>query len=420
MVNQGELIAQLSKALSQIADALPRIEIKNLLYPTEMMKSAVATLYAYIIKFCQRAVGWYTEGKLKHVLTSITRPSALRFKDIVEEIAECSRRVDNLAVASAQAEQRDMHLLLQRVERMMIGQGEPFINFLNLSLICLTANQSINLESHLDTNRRVCEIQFSQILTFTASTTLLDPEESFRYSIAMSNRRRSRRINDSDPIWKSPKMQAWASARGSSLTMIKGNSATRHQAKDFAADMVHLLRTTNTPTVWVLNTSRETSSTAPTTIDVLKQITLQVLKINSTLLDERSLSLNAARFQSACSESDWFNLLSSALTGLPLIYIVIDIDTVTSTLPYKFCWLAAFYRLFEDLSTRGIFTPIKVILISYGAVPLVFSGVSSEKMDECIINIAKKPSSRRFARVAVRKRGVGALRPLLVDTIASA
>ena len=121
MVNQEELIAQLSKALAQIADALPRIEIKNLLFPTEMMKGAVATLYAYIIKFCQRAISWYTEGRLKHILTSLTRPSALRFKDLVEEIAECSRRVDNLAVTSAQAEQRDMHLLLQRVERMIIG-----------------------------------------------------------------------------------------------------------------------------------------------------------------------------------------------------------------------------------------------------------------------------------------------------------
>ena len=121
MINQEELIAQLSKALSQIADTLPHVEIRNLLFPTEMMKGAVATLYAYIIKFCQRAIGWYTEGKLKHILTSITRPSALRFKDLVEEIAECSRRVDNLAVTSAQAEQRSVHLLLQKVEQMIIG-----------------------------------------------------------------------------------------------------------------------------------------------------------------------------------------------------------------------------------------------------------------------------------------------------------
>lgn len=200
--------------------------------------------------------------------------------------------------------------------------------------------------------------------------------------------------------------------------MIKGNFATRHEAKDFAADIVDLLRTMNIPTVWVLNPSHEASGAEPTTTDVLKQITLQILKINSTLLDERSLSLNAARFQSASSESDWFNLLGSALTGLPVIYIVIDVETVKCKLPNNFSWSAAFYRLFEDLSARGISTPIKVILISYGTGSRVSRGPSSEKLDECIINIEKKPRSRRFARAAIRKRGVEVLRPFLLHTTA--
>lgn len=85
-----------------------------MLYPTDEMKNAVAILYAHIIKFLQRAGAWFEQGKLKHVVSAITNPYAIRFKDIVEEIEMCARNVDQLAVSSSMAEQRDIHLEQQR------------------------------------------------------------------------------------------------------------------------------------------------------------------------------------------------------------------------------------------------------------------------------------------------------------------
>ena len=202
--------------------------------------------------------------------------------------------------------------------------------------------------------------------------------------------------------------------------MIRGNFATRHEAKDFAADIVGLLRKTSMPTAWVLNPSHEVTSAKPTAIDVLKQIVLQVLKMNWTLLDERSLSLNAAKFQSASSESDWFGLLGSALTGLPSLHVVIDTEIVKPRLPYDFSWPAAFRRLFEDLSARDIATPIKVILISYGSGLLASRRLLLDTVEDTIIRIGKRPPlTRRLTRTASRKRGVEVLRPLLVPTTAS-
>jgi hypothetical protein len=54
VINQEDLIAQLSKALTQIADALPRAALKLILYPTETMRNAVAVIYALMIKFLKR------------------------------------------------------------------------------------------------------------------------------------------------------------------------------------------------------------------------------------------------------------------------------------------------------------------------------------------------------------------------------
>lgn len=121
MINHEEMLATLAKAFAQIATVLPRVRIKLLLYPTEQIKLAVSTLYAQIIKFMQRAMNWYLEGKTKHLISSIFRPVELRFKDLLEEIESCSQSVDQLAVSAGQAEQRDMHILLLEIKRNVLG-----------------------------------------------------------------------------------------------------------------------------------------------------------------------------------------------------------------------------------------------------------------------------------------------------------
>ena len=119
MINHEESVVQLAKGLTVIAEALPRTELKGLLYPTANMKRSIELLYAHIIKFLIRAMKSYAQPGWKHAVTSITRPFALHFKDILDDIMECSRRIDQLAIAWAQAEQRDMHSLLQSMTEMM-------------------------------------------------------------------------------------------------------------------------------------------------------------------------------------------------------------------------------------------------------------------------------------------------------------
>lgn len=54
-----------------IGEVLPRAKLKLELYRTEAMLEAVARLYAQIMRFSQRAIKWYTNGKLKHVYHSV-------------------------------------------------------------------------------------------------------------------------------------------------------------------------------------------------------------------------------------------------------------------------------------------------------------------------------------------------------------
>jgi hypothetical protein len=110
MINYEELLIEFSKAIATIANVLPRTRILYELYPTEAIQTAVANVYAKIIEFVLETVKWYRKNRIQHVLAVVVSPYKLGFKNIVDEIAERSRAVDELANTAVMAEVRDVHL----------------------------------------------------------------------------------------------------------------------------------------------------------------------------------------------------------------------------------------------------------------------------------------------------------------------
>lgn len=110
-----ELLAEISKAIANLGDVLPRTELHSILYPTARMREAVALLYAKIIEFIVQAIKWCKKGKLRHAFTAIAHPFELKFKAITDEITLRSRRVDDLASAASKAEIRDLHLKIHNM-----------------------------------------------------------------------------------------------------------------------------------------------------------------------------------------------------------------------------------------------------------------------------------------------------------------
>ena len=79
------------------------------------MRLAVEKLYSCLLEFLATAYGWCKESKFEHFIHSITRPPELRYKDLLERVAECSRNIQNLAVSSSQAELRVMHSTIGKI-----------------------------------------------------------------------------------------------------------------------------------------------------------------------------------------------------------------------------------------------------------------------------------------------------------------
>lgn len=119
VLNHEELLSEISKAISNLADVLPRTELHSILYPTARMQEAVSLLYAKIMEFVVKAIKWCKKGKARHAIAAIAHPFELKFKNIIDEITRRSRGVDGLANAAVKAEIRDLHFTVHQMHKSM-------------------------------------------------------------------------------------------------------------------------------------------------------------------------------------------------------------------------------------------------------------------------------------------------------------
>lgn len=158
-----------------------------------------------------------------------------------------------------------------------------------------------------------------------------------------------------------------------SLIIARGTCLTRHETKDFATEMVALLRATKIPVIWTLSAKADSSSAWRSPIEVLKQLVLQILHLNQSLLNDESPALNAARFQNATKESEWFAILASVLSGLEKLYIVVDAEIMNREMASQISWTDAFNTMLEDLKALSCKTVVKIVLVSYSNSPYISS-----------------------------------------------
>jgi hypothetical protein len=147
VVNYEKLLKSIAKTFSRIADILPRADLHLRLYSTTYMLSDVAQIYASILLFVRRATEWYAKNRIQRSLSAVIRPFEISFKDIVDNIMACSRRVDERAGAAMKAELRDLHIEIMQMRdstngkwRLQSSMNPRFdfdTDFLSLSLLTI-------------------------------------------------------------------------------------------------------------------------------------------------------------------------------------------------------------------------------------------------------------------------------------------
>jgi hypothetical protein len=169
------------------------------------------------------------------------------------------------------------------------------------------------------------------------------------------------------------------------------------------------------PTLWILRTidqNEGSTSYQPSTVDLLKALVLQAIKLNCTLHNDYTISSRLQMYMSATTEAQWFALLASVLQGLPVVYLVIDIETLGSSLAEieaNFSWPTAFLNLFQELSARVIKTLVKVVLVSYGSP--VFARNAEKGTRDLVVQVGRLAKGSIALKGKVRSKISGAPLP---------
>ncbi|KAG8159841.1 hypothetical protein KVR01_010478 [Diaporthe batatas] len=424
VINHEKTVKGLAKALSEIADALPRVEIRSSLFPTDRMKAAVSNLSADILKFLTRAHKWFSEGSLKRTIHSFTQPFDLRYGDILEDIRRGSYLVKDLAACGQLFELRQVNrnvedirdsvLGISRIES-ALGAVKTRMDSLETSYVehleAIAKTTSLISSTTLDTNKQVTDLQFSQIMQSLEGPNLWTPQKALSYLLVNQKRSSQNKARQlSEGFWEFARMRRWARSNQSDISIVKGDFRSRHALKCFSVDVIEQLQLNRIPIIFAIGTSQEgAAAKSMSTKDVLKYLVRQVLDLRRTGQTEKSMSLNAAAFSGSPSEKEWFALLQNLLSGLSgNVYLVMDLELLNGHFETDsgFHWLSAFLDLFKSLGERGALLTIKVLLVSYS--PELPFDTSESRYSEFVVpaKTTKLKAQRRKGKVsAVRGRG---------------
>ncbi|PNP47071.1 hypothetical protein THARTR1_10576 [Trichoderma harzianum] len=376
VMNHQKLLSQLCAGLNGIAHVISRTQLITQLYPTQQIRQVIVAIYVHILKFLLRALRWYRESRMTHMLQAITRPTKLRYDDLLATISSLSDTMSKIALDSSHAEQRDMHACIaqimheQKLTRENITELITAVSDMKLSIV---TEQGITASARIEFRQRLSEVQLVQLLSRLSIAVLPDPIKAFQLLLFMSKKRQPKASIKGEAFWLDPRIQKWNKGKDSSLVIINGTWKTRFHLQSFCAKSIAILVDAKCPVIWALkafNVDKTAADQAQvSTIDLLKYIISQAVSVNKNIHTDAALVPRLMAHMDAKAEEDWINILASVLQGIPRLYIIIDVEVLGQNLGTltKDFWPAAFLKMFSELSARKIGTVVKVALISYGS-----------------------------------------------------
>ncbi|KAK1516998.1 uncharacterized protein CCOS01_12547 [Colletotrichum costaricense] len=332
VLNHEELLVEISKAVSRIALVLPRTELHSVLYPTPRMQDAVSQLYAKIIEFALTAIKWYKKGKLSHSFTAIIKPFSLGFKPIVEEIAERSKHVDELASAAVKAEIRDLHVNIHRQNKTILQLTE-MVSFMQQQQSLQTQSLLALKEEHKQMFR-ASQLEDIRTVSLLEDTAVAD--DSLAWCRSMRNRRRQKAPTQL-PLSELYKLKAWTSDPSSSLLLAEGQGV-KTSSLDFAADFLDTVLEQGYPVIWTLSsivTDVDDDSLKVSVSGIIRSLISQALALNDAVVSEGINPLTPKHFKSAVSISEWFDIFQRCMSSFQRLLIVLDMNAIESALEQR-------------------------------------------------------------------------------------
>ncbi|KAI0111208.1 hypothetical protein GGR51DRAFT_547370 [Nemania sp. FL0031] len=358
-------------ALCDIADAIPSVELSLALYSTTVMKHTVSLLYAHVIRFLVRALRYYEESSIMRAVHSITRPSALRYDDLIKLIRLDVEKVRRHAAISSQAEMRALHNSIIALHTQLKKETDR------------TQAERQDMQAKLATfggfmtqiRVSLTEVQLRQALSMISSECRIDHKSALQSAAQMSDapnfRQRSR--YNSTTFWNAPQLQAWNKSTASSAVLLRSTFHQRNQVRSFCTKIVEQL---------------------------LKD-KVAALSLDYSSHTDNSLSFEFTRYIGANTEDDYLNILGDLPQHLKRVYIIANSEAMSPSTAVQ-C-RAYLRRLSRKLSERNCQTILKVVTTSYG--PDKSSGDSMEDFVLSVDATRAHANHRRSRKRTKRRQG---------------
>lgn len=394
----------IATGLCEVADALPRTELALELYPTETMREAAVKLYTLILRFLTRALKWYEEGRLRHAMHAVFKPAALQYDDILAEIRQVSRSISDRAMASGQAEQRDMHNKLRNVESVATvefneiqsrqsethSKLESFEHHTssalariegqhNADVLALTAlindlretiltSQAAHASERMQLKNALCDLQLSQLLGALSSSLAFNHLETLHQVRKLRGRRPGQGSRGAMRLQTYPAFNDWSTSSAASILRMRSTFKDRNSLQDAITQIIEYLRQAKVGVLWALRNGYQTYEMS----EVLKSLVYQALAVYHSTDTDAAASLKSRKAFSACFEEDYVELLDDVLQSFRLVYIIVESPVVSSEASARF--QKHLGDLVERSRLRAPMGRLKVLVVNYGPVTAISPG----------------------------------------------
>ncbi|KAF4462916.1 Nacht domain [Fusarium albosuccineum] len=360
VVNHEELLAEISKAISRIADVLPRTELHSTLYPTDRIQEAVSMVYAKIIEFSIAAIKWYKKNKFMHAILSIIKPFSLSFKDIIDEVSDWSRRVDKLASAAAKAEIRGLHVDVHGLRERIHQLTELMHTHQTLQsqiMVELRDQKQFFRNSQIEDMRNVLLLEDTPL-----------PDKSLTYCVSLRNRRR-RKMPIQLPAPEILKLKQWLSDPSSSLLLAEGQGV-RTSSVDFATDFINAVLEKEYPILWVLPSSNEQEESSHSIKGILRSLVMKALDLNPGAVSNGVNPIRMQHLRNIVAVDQWFKILERCLASIPRVFMVIDMRSVEMAVDHdedegSFFKASDFVQRVSEMVHNRMGGGLKVVIVSW-------------------------------------------------------
>ncbi|KAF2967363.1 hypothetical protein GQX73_g6195 [Xylaria multiplex] len=317
------------RALCDISDSLPSMEISLALYPTSVMKHLVSMLYAHIIRFLIRALKYYEESSLMRVVHSIARPATLRYDDLINLIRRDEEMVRRHATTSSQAEIRAVHNSILTLSTQLRTEADTTQAERQAVQTQLAAIGDWMTQIRVS----LSEVQVKQALSMVSSQCVIDHKSAFQSAAQICDAPffRQRSGYNSAAFWTSPKLKTWNQSKTSSAILLKSTFNQRSQIRSFCTEVVKQLLKDGTAVFWIFM-SREQEYPL---LETLRSLVYQALSLNYTSYTESSMGFQLKKYMEAHFEEDYLNILGGLLQhhGNPMPSLPSKVKSTTLRAP---------------------------------------------------------------------------------------